>query len=150
MNAHLKPSNTEHTFDLVVNGKLVPGAMTLEVINPATGKLFATCARANQAQAEQAIAAAKAAFPEWSRKSIAERRALLEKIADALAARLDEFARLSTQESGKPLPLAVGEMKGAVASLRNYAKLDLPIETVKESDKGRIMRKRAPLGVVAA
>jgi acyl-CoA reductase-like NAD-dependent aldehyde dehydrogenase len=139
-----------HKFDLVINGKLVPGAATLDVINPATGKVLTTCARANQAQVEEAIAAAKAAFPTWSRKSFDERRQLLTKIMDAFATRIDEFAKLSTQESGKPLPLAIREMKGAVASLRHYAQLELPVETLKESETGRIIKVRAPLGVVAA
>ncbi|HTE41406.1 MAG TPA: aldehyde dehydrogenase family protein [Steroidobacteraceae bacterium] len=139
-----------HKFDMVINGKLTPGAATLDVINPATGKVLMTCARANQAQVEEAIAAAKAAFPAWSKKTWDERRQLLTKIVDVFATRIDEFAKLSTQESGKPLPLAIREMKGAVASLRNYAQLDLPVETLKASEAGRIIKVRAPLGVVAA
>jgi len=149
MNAVLKPE-AAHTFNLVINGKLVPGASTLDVINPATGKAFVTCARADQAQVEQAIAAAKTAFPAWSKKSIDERKALLTKIVEAFALRIDEFARLSTLESGKPLPLAVREMKGAAASIKNFIKLDLPVETLSEDEKGKILKVRAPLGVVAA
>jgi acyl-CoA reductase-like NAD-dependent aldehyde dehydrogenase len=150
MNANLKQVDTASSFNLVIGGKLVPGAATLDVINPATGKVFMTCARADQAQVEQAIAAAKAAFTSWSKTSLDQRRELLNKIVDAFALRVDEFARLSTQESGKPLPLAIREMKGAVASMRNYALLDLPVEVLKESETGRILKVRAPLGVVAA
>jgi acyl-CoA reductase-like NAD-dependent aldehyde dehydrogenase len=136
-------------LDMVINGKPTPG-VTLDVVNPATGKPFATCARANQAQAEQAIAAAKAAYESWSKKSIAERRELLTKIVDVFATRIDEFARLSTLESGKPLSMANREMKGAVASMRSYLQLDLPVEVLKDSDKGRVLKVRAPLGVVVA
>lgn len=150
MNANLKQVAATNSFNLVIDGKLVPGAATLDVINPATGKVFMTCARADQTQVAQAIAAAKAAFTTWSKTSVEERRELLNKIVDAFALRVDEFARLSTQESGKPLPLAIREMKGAVASMRNYALLDLPIEVLKESEAGRILKVRAPLGVVAA
>jgi acyl-CoA reductase-like NAD-dependent aldehyde dehydrogenase len=151
MNANPKAVNqATHDFKLVIDGKLVDGAMTLDVINPATGKVFQTCARANQAQMEQAIAAAKAAFPSWAKTPIAERRAALNKIADVFATRLDEFARLSTQESGKPLQFAVREMKGALASLRAFAQLDIQDKVLKENERGRIVQKHAPLGVIAA
>lgn len=150
MNANLKQVDIAPSFNLVIGGKLVPGAATLDVINPATGKVFMTCARADQAQVAQAVEAAKSAFTTWSKTAVEQRRELLNKIVDAFALRVDEFARLSTQESGKPLPLAIREMKGAVASMRNYALLDLPIEVLKESETGRILKVRAPLGVVAA
>src|SRR5215831_13211643 len=150
MNANLKPTDSTHIFNLVIGGELVAGALALDVINPATGKTFVTCARANQAQVSEAIAAAKSAFAKWSKVPLEERRALLNKVADAFALRIDEFARLSTQESGKPLSLANREMKGAAASIRNFAKLDLPQEVLKEDEAGRILKIRAPLGVVAA
>lgn len=150
MNANLKPMEASHSFNLVIGGKLVPGALTLDVINPATGKSFATCSRANQTQVADAITAAKSAFSSWSKTPLEERRSLLNKIADAFALRIDEFARLSTQESGKPLPLANREMKGALASIRNFAKLDLPEEVLKADEAGRIVKIRTPLGVVAA
>lgn len=53
-------------YRLLIDGKLVDGASTLEVINPATGAIFETCACADEAQLEQAIAAAKRAFPAWA------------------------------------------------------------------------------------
>ena len=142
--------NADHAFDLVINGKLTPGAATLDVINPATGKVLATCARADKAQLNQAVAAAKAAFPAWSRKPIAERRQLLLKIADAVAARSDEFARLLVQEQGKPLAMATREMKGAAALIKRHAALDLPARVLKDDEKGKLVRVQAPLGVVAA
>lgn len=150
MNANLKPVEVAHTFDLVIDGRLVPGASSLDVINPATGTTLVTCARANQAQVAQAIGAAKSAFVKWSKTPITERRQLLNKIADAFASRVDEFARLSTQESGKPLSLATREMKGSLASIRNFCKLDLPEEVLKNDEAGRIVKVRLPLGVVAA
>jgi acyl-CoA reductase-like NAD-dependent aldehyde dehydrogenase len=139
-----------YDFELVIDGKLVPGAQRLDVVNPATGKVFVSCARADKTQLEQAIAAAKTAFPAWSRRPIAERRALLLEIATALEARSSEFARLLTQEQGKPLALAEREMKGALASIRRYAALDLPAKVLKETDKEKVVRQQAPLGVVAA
>jgi acyl-CoA reductase-like NAD-dependent aldehyde dehydrogenase len=148
MSANLKP--IDPTFLMTINGKPTVGAATLEVVNPATGKVFAICARADKAQLDTAIAAAKAAFPAWSKRPIAERRQLLLKIADALAARSDEFARLLTQEQGKPLAMAQREMKGAVALARGYASLDLQTKVLKDNDKGKVVRQQSPLGVVAA
>jgi acyl-CoA reductase-like NAD-dependent aldehyde dehydrogenase len=52
-------------YKLLIDGKLVDGASTLEVVNPATGKVL-TCPRADIGQLDAAVAAAKAAFPAWS------------------------------------------------------------------------------------
>ena len=71
-------------FKLLINGKLVSGAARLDVINPATEEVLAEAPRADRAQLNEAIAAAKAAFPAWSAKPIRERGALLVKLADAL------------------------------------------------------------------
>jgi acyl-CoA reductase-like NAD-dependent aldehyde dehydrogenase len=51
---------------MLINGKLVDGAKTLDVFNPATGGVLATCPRADETQLDEAVAAAKAAFPAWS------------------------------------------------------------------------------------
>ena len=123
-------------FNLVINGRLTPGASTLGVVNPATGKVFATCARADRAQLDAAVAAAKAAFPAWSRTPLKERSRLLLKLADAVAARSEEFARLLTQEQGKPLATAQRELKGAVWAIRRYASFDLPLKVLKEDETG--------------
>lgn len=90
-------------YKMLIDGKLVDGATTLDVFNPATGGVLATCPRADEAQLNAAVAAAKAAFPGWSALSFGERRKKLDAIADALEARTTEFARLLTQEQGKPL-----------------------------------------------
>jgi acyl-CoA reductase-like NAD-dependent aldehyde dehydrogenase len=151
MSAHPKALHSVPSeFNLVIGGKLLSGADRLGIVNPATGKVFASCARADKAQLEQAVAAAKTAFPRWSRTPIAERRQLLNTIADAVEARASEFARLLTQEQGKPLAMAEREMKGAIASMRRYATLDLPSKVIKETDREKVVRQQAPLGVVAA
>jgi hypothetical protein len=55
-------------YKLLIDGKLVSGAMALNVVNPATEEVVAVAPRADRAQLEQAVAAAKAAFPRWSRR----------------------------------------------------------------------------------
>src|SRR5215813_11153932 len=90
-------------FRLLIGGKLVEGAGTLDVINPATGRPLTTAPRADRGQLEQAVAAAKAAFPTWLATPLRVRGGLLVKLADALEAERSEFARLLTQQQGKPL-----------------------------------------------
>ena len=137
-------------FRLLINGRLVPGVARLDVINPATEEVLAQAPRADRAQLDEAIAAAKAAFPAWSAKPVRERGALLAKLADALEARRDEFARLLTLEQGKPLSEADWEMGFAVDVMRHYATLDLPDQVLKEDATRKIVRQHRPLGVVAA
>jgi acyl-CoA reductase-like NAD-dependent aldehyde dehydrogenase len=84
--------------ELLINGKRTPGASTLDVINPATGKLLTQCARADQAQVDAAVAAAKQAFPAWAATPIETRRQALLQIAAALESRTPEFARLKGLE----------------------------------------------------
>ena len=137
-------------FHLLINGQLIPGASTLDVINPATGKLLTRCARADRAQLDAAVAAAKAAFPAWSTAPIESRRQALRTIADAFEARSAEFARLLTEEQGKPLAHAGYEVAGAVAMIRAFIAMDLPVKILRENDSERIVQQHAPLGVVAA
>src|SRR6516225_10318415 len=81
-------------FRLLINGKLVEGSGTLDVINPATGRTLTAAPRAERIQLEQAVAAAKTAFSIWSATPLGQRAALLVKLADALEAERGAFARL--------------------------------------------------------
>lgn len=137
-------------YKLLIGGKLVEGAETLDVINPATGRTFTVAPRANRAQLDAAVDAAKAAFPDWSKRPIAERSAFLLKLADALEAGKDTFARLLTQEQGKPLAHAQGEIDYTVAIARYFAALELRPEVLKDDATQRVIRQHRPLGVVGA
>jgi acyl-CoA reductase-like NAD-dependent aldehyde dehydrogenase len=137
-------------FKLLINGRLVPGASKMDVINPATEDVVAECPTASEAQLDEAVAAAKAAFPAWSKKPLKERAGYLNKLAEALMARQEEFARLLTQEQGKPLPMAMWEVGGTAAGLQYFAGLDLPEKVLKDDADTKIVLQHAPLGVVAA
>jgi acyl-CoA reductase-like NAD-dependent aldehyde dehydrogenase len=78
---------------LLINGALRDGARYIDVINPATGAAFAICPVANQSLLEEAVAAAKAAFPAWSARPLADRASLLTRLADAMQAQAGEFFR---------------------------------------------------------
>lgn len=135
-------------FKMLIGGELVDGDMTMDVINPATAKAFATAPRASVAQADAAVAAAKAAVPGWGATPIDERRKALLALADAIGARADEFARVLTSEQGKPLPEAQGEVAWTQGFLRHYATLDLPDRVIQDDEKGYIAVRHKPLGVV--
>jgi acyl-CoA reductase-like NAD-dependent aldehyde dehydrogenase len=137
-------------FRLLINGKLVKGAGTLDVINPATGGILTAAPRADRAQLEEAVVAAKTAFPSWSAQPLRQRSALLVKLAEALEAEQGEFARLLTEEQGKPLPEAAWEIALSIATTRYFAALDLPLELLKEDATQKVVRQHKPLGVVAA
>jgi acyl-CoA reductase-like NAD-dependent aldehyde dehydrogenase len=137
-------------FKLLIDGQLVAGAATMDVINPATGGVLVQCPRADAAQLEQAVQAAKRAFPAWSRTPVDQRRAAIMAIADDLEARTDEFARLLTSEQGKPLAQATGEVVGAMWTLRLLGGMEIPTKILRDDEQQKIIEHRTPLGVVAA
>jgi acyl-CoA reductase-like NAD-dependent aldehyde dehydrogenase len=136
-------------FHLLIDGRTTPGAMTMEIMNPATGKVLAECPRADERQLNDAIAAAKRAFPAWAKTSHAAKRGMIHAIADDLAARLEEFAHLLTSEQGKPLHETRRELNGAVAILKMLSSFELEDEVLKDTKTEKVIRHRTPLGVVA-
>jgi acyl-CoA reductase-like NAD-dependent aldehyde dehydrogenase len=121
----------------------------MDVINPATEEVFATVARASERQADEAIEAAATAFPAWAEVPLAERQAKVAALADAIAANADIFARALTQEQGKPLAEAQGELAWTDGYLRHYATLEIAERTIQDDASGLIQVRRKPLGVVA-
>ncbi|ARU15435.1 aldehyde dehydrogenase family protein [Croceicoccus marinus] len=136
---------------LLVGGSLVDGgAGSFDVVNPATGKAFAQCPKASEAQLDEAVAAAKAAFPAWAATDADERGALLGRLADALEARTAEFASLLTMEQGKPTRQAMGEMIGCLFVLRAFMDKRADPVTLRDKNGNTVTEHRTPLGVVAA
>jgi len=86
------------------------GSEAIKNINPSnTDDVVGEYARASAEDTKAAIAAAKAAFPAWSRSGILERHAILRKTADEIIARKDELGRLLSREEGKTLAEGIGE-----------------------------------------
>jgi len=97
-------------FKNLIAGEWVEGASSNPNINPSnTGDVVGTYSRASKAQAEDAIAAAKAAFPAWSRSTPQERYEILKKASDEILARREELGRLLSREEGKTLAEGIGE-----------------------------------------
>ena len=137
-------------YKLLIKGKLVSGDETMTVINPATEATIVECPKASEAQLNVAVAAAKEAFPAWSATSIEARKKVIGAIADVIEANATELAQLLTQEQGKPLADATGEVFGTAAFFRYFMSLDLPVKVIDDSDGRRVEVHRRPLGVVGA
>ncbi|TCU19425.1 aldehyde dehydrogenase (NAD+) [Rhizobium laguerreae] len=97
-------------FKNLIGGEWV-GADGADNINPSdTNETVGIYARATSPDVLNAIAAAKTAFPTWSRSGILERHAILKKAGDEIMARKDELGALLAREEGKTLPEATGEV----------------------------------------
>ena len=90
------------------------GGRKLVVLNPATGEPTGTVAHADRSDLDRALAAAEKGFHQWRKVSAYDRAKVMRKAADLLRSRADDIAPWLTQEQGKPLPEAKGEvMAGA-------------------------------------
>jgi acyl-CoA reductase-like NAD-dependent aldehyde dehydrogenase len=136
-------------YQMVINGRSVGTSDQDDVINPARGEPFATCPRGSADHVEQAVQAAAAAYKTW-RKDEALRRAKLNECATAIQGRAQEIAHVLSQEQGKPLAAAMGEVFGASMWFSYYANLPLEPEVLADDGEKRIEVVRKPLGVVAA
>ena len=136
-------------YKLLIDGQLVDGDLEMEIINPATTAVLATCPRASEAQLDLAVAAAKAAFVEWRRTSFTDRIALIQSLAGAVLDRADQLARLLVSEQGKPLDQALAEVHGLSAFMNYLQALELPNLVDEGNPARRLELRRKPLGVVA-
>lgn len=134
---------------LTIDGRAAATESAFEVINPASGKPFASCPDATRSQLDEAMASAERAFPGWAADENARRQALVA-CADALAAQAQEIGRVLTQEQGKPLARAVEEVLGGSVWFRVTAGLPLAPEVLQDDDDVRIELHKKPLGVVGA
>jgi aminomuconate-semialdehyde/2-hydroxymuconate-6-semialdehyde dehydrogenase len=96
--------------------------LTLEDVDPATGRAAALLPRSGAADVEAAVRAARAAAPGWAATPAAARAALLDRLADAVERRAPELARLEAADAGKTLAMAAGtDIPRAAANLRFFA-----------------------------
>lgn len=92
-----------------------------ENIEPATGQVYSLIPDTDAADVEQAVQAAKKAFPLWSNLSIEERGDWLIKLSDGIARRMDEFVVAESRDNGKPLKLAQKvDIPRAVSNFKFY------------------------------
>jgi acyl-CoA reductase-like NAD-dependent aldehyde dehydrogenase len=95
--------------------------MSFESRNPATGEIVRTYAQHTAADIEACLARAWSGWKTWSAAPLAKRTGFLNRLADVLEGRVDEFARLITLEMGKPFTEAQAEVKKAASGARHFA-----------------------------
>jgi hypothetical protein len=132
-----------------IAGKQVRAERTIEVRNPATGETFASAPDRSRRQLDDAMRAARDAYPSW-RADEATRRASLKRIAAILTENADDLARLLVTEQGKPLPDTLREITTAALWFSYYADLEIPVETIQDDERAKVVVLRRPIGVVAA
>ena len=142
-------------YPMLIDGQSVQSSDTLEVINPATGRPFAVCSKGGAAHVDNAVDAARRAFPEWSRTSSEERKKLCHRLGELLELNMPEFMELVSKESGKPMNGLNGvgsgmEVGGAIAWTHATADLELPMELIQDDEDARVEVHRKPLGVVGS
>lgn len=94
----------------------------IEVHEPATGSVFAQCPDSDASDVEAAVLAASRAAAGWAATPAEQRAHLLQRLADLIEARQDEFAALESRDSGKPLTLArTLDIPRAISNLRYFA-----------------------------
>jgi succinate-semialdehyde dehydrogenase/glutarate-semialdehyde dehydrogenase len=147
------------TFHSWVGGREVEGRGGLRpAVDPATGETFAQASLLDGAQAADAVAAAQAAFPGWSRTSFRERARLLDRLREAIVDDADDLARLIEREQGKPFAEAMAaEVLPSLDALQYLSAHgeDLLRDDVVEAAQLLLAHKQArlvyePIGVVLA
>ncbi len=140
---------------ILVDGQWIAAdsGRTIAVTDPATGETIGTIPNAGKAETRRAIEAAHAAFPAWRAKTAAERAGLLQKLAELIRQNSEALAHLLTQEQGKPLAEARGEIGSSAAYVQWFAEEARRAygEVVPSpwADR-RILVTREPVGVVGA
>ena len=110
------------SFDNFINGEWVVASERIKNINPSnTDDVIGEYAQADAAQAKMAIAAAGAAFENWSRSGIQKRFDSLDAIATEILERKDELGHMLAREEGKTLPEAIGEVARAGQIFKFFA-----------------------------
>jgi acyl-CoA reductase-like NAD-dependent aldehyde dehydrogenase len=144
-----------HPF--LLNGKFVSDGKAVEVRAPYDNEVIGSVTYGTRQHAEEAIAAAQRAFGTTKRLPAYERQRVLRAIAQALAERKEEFARVLALEAGKPIKAARVEVERAILTFSVAAEEatringeTLPLD-LQPAARGRwAILRRFPLGVVSA
>ncbi len=134
-------------FTLLIAGQARDAATHLDVINPATGAVFARCPAAGRKELDEAVDAARAALPAWRALGYAQRRERVKAFCAALREQQDDLARLLTSEQGKPLSQALAEIDRGTVQAEEMTDIEIAAEVLIDNDKSRIELHYRPLGV---
>ncbi len=142
-----------HSF---VAGHELPSSSgeSFDVIDPSTGETLVSVGLAGAVEVDAAVAAAKAAFPEWSTATPAVRSGALVELSRLLAARAAEFAEVESRQAGKPIRLSTEfDVPGTVDNVAFFAGAARNLEgkaAAEYSADHTSMVRREPVGVVGS
>src|ERR1700738_1675147 len=140
-------------FNNLIDGEWRSDGARSPNVNPSdTNDVIGEAVRGTRAQADGAVAAAKAAFPAWSRATPQVRYDILKKASDEILTRKDELGRLLSREEGKTLPEGIGEAARAGYIFKFFAGEALRLGGEKLASVGpgvEAEMTREPVGVVA-
>ncbi|MCX8528773.1 MAG: gamma-aminobutyraldehyde dehydrogenase [Rhodoluna sp.] len=137
-----------------VDGKFVASTSDeeMDVINPATGQVYASAPKSSAADVDVAYKAADRSFAQWSEATPSERQLALIRIADALEARAEEFADAESENTGKPRAALVNdEIMPSVDQIRFFAGAARNLQglaTAEYSKDHTSSIRREPIGVI--
>ena len=136
------------------NGEWVPGTGAgLEVVNPATGEVLAEIVQSTAVDVEQVVQSAQEAFSAWRRTPVTERIQYLFRYKQLLEESLEELAGIISQESGKTLAEARGELRRGIENVEVACGAPALMQGYNSEDIAAGIDEhlfRQPLGVVAA
>jgi acyl-CoA reductase-like NAD-dependent aldehyde dehydrogenase len=148
MSAHPASVAELHTdFTLLIDGEGGTASSSLEVINPATGRVFARCPAAGRNELDRAVDAARRAFQGWRDTSYAERTAYIREFCQSLRRHQEQLAHLLTMEQGKPLGQAKDEIGRAASQSEGLTQIPILSQVIEDNDQRRIELQFFPLGV---
>ena len=136
-------------YTMTIKGEAVSGAEHFEVVNPATGKVFARAPDCRPTELDAAVDAARNALGTWKATPVERRRELLLAFSAAIAQQSPELARLLTQEQGKPVEDATYDILAGAHWLAEGSKIDLPEHISEDAEGRKTIVRFEPVGVVA-
>jgi aminomuconate-semialdehyde/2-hydroxymuconate-6-semialdehyde dehydrogenase len=127
------------------------GGAYIETVDPATGRAYALVPDSTDADLQEAVDAAKAAFPAWVATPAATRAVCLRKLADLIEARFEDFVKAESVDTGKPVSLCRNvDIPRGIANLRAFADALATFDgEVFDKDASYSYTLRQPIGVVA-
>src|SRR3984893_3029601 len=147
----LKSARLEAGFYNVIGGQRAVAASQLSVINPATGEELATVPDIPAISLDDAVAAARKAFPSWRTLPLERRKEAVARVLIEIDSHADELSTLLTAEQGRPLFQARLEID---LLTKHYGpaliQMDIPEFEQRVERIGRVVKRHTPIGVVGA
>ena len=137
--------------ELYLSGAWVPstGTGTIPVVNPSTEEVIGAVPEGTTDDVDNAVAAARAAFPEWAATARSDRAEYLRRLRDGLAARADVIAETIADDVGTPMRIAT-RIQAALPQTDLSSYVDILDTEEPEERVGNSLIVREPIGVVAA